>query len=174
MEKSQSQFSLTYQRLLILSVVILRMKLKYYGLNETSLNWCCPYLHDRYQYTKHNGTCSDVINLTTGVPQGSIPCFYYIYTYIYIYECYTCCNIKFLSPMCSFSLSNSLKPTNLTELTNSIKNELSHAHEWLLVNKLSFIVSKTKFVIFHHQQPRITILIPDLKLAFEPIEHFWV
>ena len=55
-----------------LNHAILMDNLKYYGLNETSLNWFRSYLHDRYQYTEYNGTCSDVINLTTGVPQGSI------------------------------------------------------------------------------------------------------
>ena len=43
-------------------------------------------------------------------------------------------------------------------------------HEWLLINKLSVNVSKTKFMIFHHQQRRIDTLIPDLKLDSEPIE----
>ena len=77
-----------------------------------------------------------------------------------------------LSPMCSFSSSNSLNPTNLTEVTNSINDELSHVHEWLLINKLSVNVSKTKFMIFHHQQRRIDTLIPDLKkLDSEPIKH---
>ena len=76
-----------------------------------------------------------------------------------------------LSPMCSFSSSNSLNPTNLTEVTNSINDELPHMHEWLLINKLSVNVSKTTFMIFHHQQRRIDTLIPDLKLDSEPIEH---
>ena len=69
--------------------------------------------------------------------------------------------------MCSFSSSNSLNPTNLTEVTNNINDELSHVHEWLLINKLSVNVSKTKFMIFHHQKRRID----TLKLDSEPIEH---
>ena len=64
-----------------LNHAILMDKLKYYGLNETSLNWFRSYLHDRHQYTEYNGTCSDVINLTTGGPQGSIlgPLLFIIY-----------------------------------------------------------------------------------------------
>ena len=162
-----------------LNHAILIDKLKYYGLNETSLNWFRSYLHDRQQYTEYNGTCSDVINLTTGVPQGSIlgPLVFIIYMNdIHV----ATSNFKailyaddtnLLSPMCSFSSSNSLNPTNLTEVTNSINDELSHVYEWLLINKLSVNVSKTKFMIFHHQQRRIDTLIPDLKLDFEPIEH---
>ena len=66
---------------LTLNHAILMDKLKYYGLNETSLNWFRSYLHDRQQYTEYDGTCSDVINLTTGVPQGSIlgPLLFIIY-----------------------------------------------------------------------------------------------
>ena len=162
-----------------LNHAILMDKLKYYGLNETSLNWFRSYLHDRQQYTEYNGTCSDVINLTTGVPQGSIlgPLLFIIYMNdIHV----ATSNFKailnaddtnLLSPMCSFSSSNSLNPTNLTEVTNNINDELSHVHEWLLINKLSVNVSKTKFMIFHHQQRRIDTLIPDLKLDSEPIEH---
>ena len=162
-----------------LNHAILMDKLKYYGLNETSLNWFRSYLHDRYQYTEYNGTCSDVINLTRGVPQGSIlgPLLFIIYMNdIHV----ATSNFKailyaddtnLLSPMCSFSSSNSLNPTNLTEVTNSINDELSHVHEWLLINKLLVNVSKTKFMIFHHQQRRIDTLIPDLKLDSQPIEH---
>ena len=162
-----------------LNHAILMDKLKYYGLNETSLNWFRSYLHDRYQYTEYNGTCSDVINLTTGVPQGSIlgPLLFIIYMNdIHV----ATSNFKailyaddtnLLSPMCSFSSSNSLNPTNLTEVTNSINDELSHVHEWLLINKLSVNVSKTKFMIFHHHQRRIDTLIPDLKLDSQPIEY---
>ena len=51
-----------------LNHAILMDKFKYYGLNETSLDWFRSYLYKRYQYTKSNGACSDVINLTTGVP----------------------------------------------------------------------------------------------------------
>ena len=162
-----------------LNHAILMDKLKYYGLNETSLNWFRSYLHDRYQYTEYNGTCSDVINLTTGVPQGSIlgPLLFIIYMNdIHV----ATSNFKailygddtnLLSPMCSFSSSNSLNPTKLTEVTNSINDELSHVHEWLLINKLSVNVTKTKFMIFHHQQRRIDTLIPDLKLDSQPIEY---
>ena len=76
-----------------------------------------------------------------------------------------------LSPMCSFSSSNSLNAKNLTEVTNSINDVLSHVHESILINKLSVNVSKTNFMIFHHQQRRIDTLIPDLNLDSEPIEH---
>ena len=106
-------------------------KLKYYGLNETSLNWFRSYLHDRQQYTEYNGACSDVINHTTGVPQGSIlgPLLFIIYmndihvgtsnfkAFLYADD------TDLLSPMCSFSSSNSLNLTNLTEVTNNINDE---------------------------------------------------
>ena len=64
-----------------LNHTILIEKLRYYGLNDTSLNWFHSYLHDRLQFTKYNSVCSDVVTLSTGVPQGSIlgPLLFIIY-----------------------------------------------------------------------------------------------
>ena len=64
-----------------LNHTILIEKLRYYGLNDTSLNWFHSYLHDRLQFTEYNSVCSDVVTLSTGVPQGSIlgPLLFIIY-----------------------------------------------------------------------------------------------
>ena len=51
---------------------ILLDKLKYYGFGNTPLKWFHSYLKDRSQYVVFNGIHSDVINLSTGVPQRSI------------------------------------------------------------------------------------------------------
>ena len=54
---------------------------KYYGFGNTPLKWFHSYLKDISQYVVFNGIYSDVINLSTGVPQGSIlgPLLFIIY-----------------------------------------------------------------------------------------------
>ena len=65
-----------------------------------------------------------------------------------------------------------MNSNNLSEVTASINNELSVScvQEWLLINKLSVNVNKTKFMIFHHPQRKIEHLVPALELNSEPLE----
>ena len=163
-----------------LNHTILIEKLRYYGLNDTSLNWFHSYLLDRLQFTEYNSVCSDVVTLSTGVPQGSIlgPLLFIIYmndiqaatsnfkAILYADD------TNLVSPLCSFSSSNSMNSNNLSEVTASINNELSCVQEWLLINKLSVNVNKTKFMIFHHPHPqrKIEHLVPALELNSEPLE----
>ena len=60
---------------------ILLKKLKFYGLNGSSLKWFQSYLTNRHQYVIYNDSKSSFKNITTGVPQGSIlgPLLFLIY-----------------------------------------------------------------------------------------------
>ncbi len=60
---------------------ILLHKLNYYGVTYTSLNLFQNYLTDGKQYVEYNEVNSDMLNITTGVPQGSIlgPLLFIIY-----------------------------------------------------------------------------------------------
>ena len=60
---------------------ILLAKLNYYGIRNNSLNWFRSYLTDRFQYIDMNGTSSEILQLSTGVPQGSLlgPLLFLIY-----------------------------------------------------------------------------------------------
>ena len=72
--------------------------------------------------------------------------------------------------MCSFSLNNSVKTSNIAENSNYVNNELSELQEWLVINKLSLNVKKTKYMIFQYPQRKIENMILDLRLNSEPIE----
>ena len=51
---------------------ILLYKLQYYGIHGPAFLWFQSYLSSRFQYTLINDIKSDLKNITTGVPQGSI------------------------------------------------------------------------------------------------------
>ena len=61
--------------------IILIDKLKYYGVHGTNLNLFSSYLENRKQYTEIDNIKSNMLSITTGVPQGSIlgPLLFIIY-----------------------------------------------------------------------------------------------
>ena len=56
------------------------------------------------------------------------------------------------------TLSTTIESTNENNCsTELINNELSKIHDWLLVNKLSLNVPKTKFMVFCMPQKKVVI-----------------
>ena len=52
---------------------ILISKMKYFGINNTELDWIKCYLLNRQQYVEFDDFQSNTGTITTGVPQGSVP-----------------------------------------------------------------------------------------------------
>ena len=55
-----------------LSFDILQAKFEYYGITGTPYKLLTSYLKDRYQYVIYNGETSNMLEIRTGIPQGSI------------------------------------------------------------------------------------------------------
>ena len=157
---------------------ILLNKLEYYGFHGVALSWFKNYLSDRTQFVDFDGTLSSMLNLNTGVPQGSIlgPLLFIIYM-----NDINVASKKFsailyaddsnlVSSLCSFDVSLNPKKFCNNQLSNVITEELDKIHEWLQINKLSLNVKKTKFMIFHHRQKDISRFSPVIKINGQVIE----
>ena len=139
---------------------ILIEKLKFYSLTQSALTLLQSYLHERKQYVQINDAHSNVTLTSCGVPQGSIlgPLLFIIYIND---MALTSKYFKFIIYADDTTLMG-----NLNEF--DINKELSKLSIWLKLNKLSFNVSKSKFMIFH--QPRKKITIPSLEINNTKLE----
>ena len=148
---------------------ILLSKLKYYGINGIALNLFESYLTNRQQYVDIEGTYSNTLSITTGVPQGSIlgPLLFIIYI-----NDFPCASdlFDFIIYADDTTLSSTLNIFQTQTVLNAteINSELCKINTWLKVNKLSLNVSKSKFMIFH--TPHKKIDIPLLKIDDVKIE----
>ena len=135
---------------------ILLNKLKYYGVKNTELSWFQSYLTERSQYVEINGITSNVLTISTGVPQGSIlgPLLFLIYMND-IPEVSTF--FKYILYADDTSLLNSLSISlnSYDPDMHTINIELSKIYDWLAVNKLSLNLRKTKYMLFHHQNKKL-------------------
>ena len=146
---------------------ILLYKLNRYGVKNNELAWFRSYLTGRTQFVDIDGIKSENLNISTGVPQGSIlgPLLFLLY----MNDIPNCSKLfKFILYTDDTSLLNSIQISMSIECQDIIDEfnlELSRISDWLAVNKLSLNVKKTKFMIFHHKNKKI----PKLNLHINAI-----
>ena len=157
---------------------ILLEKLKHYGFGDIPLKWFHSYLLGRSQYVVFYGSQSDVMKLSTGVPQGSVlgPLLFIIYMndIHVVSKCFKAIlyadDTNLISPICSFNTHHSLNQDNLGDICSNINAELDLIFEWLNINKLSLNASKTKYMLFHYPQRKVHNLSLELKINSTSIE----
>ena len=119
-------------------------KLRAIGVSSSSLSWFESYLTGRLQCVQVDGTCSEFLPISCGVPQGSIlgPQLFLIYI-----------NDMSISVNCKVSLYADdsallFSHKNVTTINEHLSNALSSCKRWLVDNKLSLHLGKTECLLF--------------------------
>ena len=127
---------------------ILLKKLAFYGVRGVAFEWFRSYLENRLQFTKYKSASSQRLEITCGIPQGSIlgPLLFTLYINDLPKICNSCSPILFADDT-NLLFSGRDLPT----LINEINSQLNLLSQWFILNKLSLNVSKTKFILFTSQ-----------------------
>ena len=124
---------------------ILLKKMEHYGVRGVANKWFASYLSSRKQKVKIDDAYSDFLDVTCGVPQGSIlgPLLFLIYIN------------DMRNAVKHSTIHHFADDTNLlcsdkdpSILRFKMNTDLKLIFEWLCANRLSLNVSKTEFIIF--------------------------
>ena len=130
---------------------ILLDKLAFYGISGVNKDLFKCYLSNRKQYVQFNGEDSHMLNIRTGVLQGSIlgPLLFLIYINDFV-------NSSKLFHFMIFADDTTV--ISKTDVVNDkiINQELGKLLLWLQLNKLSLNISKSKCIFFHQPQKKCT------------------
>ena len=136
---------------------IMLRKLQSIGVSVDSIEWFRSYLLDRTQITRVSGKSSTALSVQMGVPQGSIlgPVLFQIYVNDlpkYIND----------SKVSMFADDTAIYATaeSIDELELILQDDLHSLSQWLLYNRLSINVKKSKVMI--------TGSLPRLRATREP------
>ena len=130
---------------------ILLHKMNYYGIRGTALTLIKNYLNNRFQYINYKNQDSSLLEVKTGIPQGSIlgPLFFSIY----INDLVNATNkLSYLMYADDTTLYFNLEDFPNQNRSTSINAELEKISTWLKLNKLTLNVEKSKYMIFHKRR----------------------
>ena len=138
---------------------ILLDKLNHYGIRGLTNNFFRSYLSSRKQFVQVNGSKSEYLPISCGVPQGSVlgPLLFLLYIN----------DIANLSPLGSIRLFADdtnifVEHENLEQLYNNARILLEYLFKWFKDNKLTVNSSKSSFTIFTTKYKRNNNEIQDI------------
>ena len=127
--------------------------MEHFGVRGIPLKWFESYLSNRKQYVSVNGHTSDKLQVTPGVPQGSVlgPLLFLIFVN----------DLPNVSKFLQFYLFADdtniyYESSDLLNLLKILNRELSKVRKWLEANRLALNIEKTNFVLFHSSQRKLT------------------
>lgn len=128
---------------------ILLKKLEHYGIRGPAIDLLTDYLSDRYQYVSLDGSCSDLLLISIGVPQGSVlgPLLFIIYIND-IANCVadSCSQAMFV--LFADDTNVFIRAPSISEAKALAEITLQSISRYLFANYLHINVKKTKYVVF--------------------------
>lgn len=141
---------------------ILLAKLDNYGIRGKMNDWIKDYLSNRQQYTVVGGVKSTLLEVQTGVPQGSVlgPLFFVIY----INDIANTLNNE--TPRLFADDTNLfIAAPDIGTLRTKANDAISALENWFLVNRLSLNTSKTNYIIFKPPKFKSLLNPADFQLS---------
>ena len=129
-----------FQKLLTVDHKILITKLENYGVKGTNLQWFKNYLENRKQFIAYENFSTSYMNISFGVPQGSIlgPLLFLVY----VNDLNKASDVLD-STMFADDTNLFYSHQNIKTLFRKVNCELEKICEWFRANKLSLNVTKT-------------------------------
>ena len=130
---------------------ILLRKLQHYGIDGNSLNLIKSYLTNRFQYVQFENSDSSLLEVKTGISQGSIlgPLFFSILINDLV-NCST--KFQFLMYADDTTIYFNLNDFPLINREIEINSELEKVNTWLKLNKLAINLDKSKCMFFQKRR----------------------
>ena len=150
---------------------ILLGKLNLIGVRGVILSWFKSYLCNRSQFVSVSGAASDTRAVEIGVPQGSVlgPLLFLIYINDMWKASSKLTFVHFADDTTVYSDSD-----NLESLIAQMNDELKSIDSWLIANKLSLNLGKSKCMIFSNRN-KVTeskLFIRDVELEIVKSQKF--
>ena len=133
---------------------ILLLKLKYYNIKCSMLNFIVSYINNRIQSTVISNVVSESEILNIGIPQGS--CFGPLLFLVYINDIFSATiRLRLFADNTCLSYQH----FGINHVNTVINMELKKIDEWLCKNRLFITYLKTKFLLFNRTAKKNSISI---------------